>query len=440
MAPLPTTAAVQSLPAHVRGRVRLPYDTGFHDARRPWNLAIAQDVAAVVEAADADDVASLVRFARARGIAVATQPSGHGATGRTGAGILLRTNALDTVEIDPTARTARIGAGVRSGALQRAAAEHGLTALPGSSPVVTVAGAALGGGLSWFGRRHGWMADSVRAFDVVTADGAAAHVTAETDPELLWALRGGGGDLAIVTGLELCLHRAPSVFGGRQLWPMARARDVARAFRAVAESAPAELTVWLELLNFPGADPMIAIDSTFLGNEDEARRLLRETDALPAPLSDSRAAMSAAELGTITAEPTDPAPGRSRAELLARFDDDAIDALVDVPIAPLAMVQIRQLGGALARPSDSPHGALQEPYAAYMFGVPTSPALANAIAERQSELADALPATGRKPLSFLAPSEQLADALPAASIARIARLKAQRDPAGTIRGNFSVWD
>src|SRR5699024_6531804 len=121
------------------------------------------------------------------------------ATGRTADCVLLRTGRLDEVSIDPAARRARVGAGVRSGDLQRAAAAHGLTALPGSSPVVSVAGVVLGGGLSWFSRAFGWAADSVRAFHVVDALGTARTVTSDSDPDLFWALRGGGGDFAVVT-------------------------------------------------------------------------------------------------------------------------------------------------------------------------------------------------------------------------------------------------
>jgi FAD/FMN-containing dehydrogenase len=248
-----------SIQDKVRGQVWLPGAPDFDAVRRPWNLAVAQPVAAVVEAADADDVAALVRHARSAGLAIATQPNGHGATGRTAGTVLLRTRRLDTVEIDPAARRARVGAGVPSGRLQAAAASHGLTGLPGSSPVVSVAGVALGGGLSWFGRKHGWVADSVAAFDIVDAGGRPRHVTADTEPDLFWALRGAGGDFAIVTALEIALHPAPSVYGGRTLWSVEHAPAVADAFRLITATAPDELTVWFDLLHFPGAPPMVAV-------------------------------------------------------------------------------------------------------------------------------------------------------------------------------------
>ena len=436
--PAASSDLVAELRRAVRGRVWSPGDPDFDSVRRPWNLAVDQPVATVVEAADAADVAALVRFAAAAGLAVSTQPSGHGATGRTEGTILLRTGRLDGIRIDAPARRAAVGAGVRSGALQEAAASHGLTGLPGSSPVVSVAGVALGGGLSWFGRAHGWVADSVTAFDVVDADGTPRHVTAVTDPDLFWALRGGGGDYAIVTGLELALHEAPQLYGGRMLWDGAQAAAVLDVYRDITRTAPDELTVWFDRLHFPGGAPLVAVDATYLGDERMARSLLAPLDRLPAPLADSRRPMTVAELGEITAEPTDPAPGQSRCELLTALDDDAAAALLAEPIAPLMSVQVRHLGGALAAPSDSPHGSLTEPYALYMFGAPSDASPAAAIAAKQRTLATALPTSGRKPVTFLNPSESLADALSEDTLDRLRRIKEERDPSGLFRSNFSA--
>ena len=435
--PLLTQTQADALRAAVRGPVHLAGEDGFDAARQAWNLTVDQPVAAVVEARDVAEVSALVRFATAAEVAIAPQPNGHGASGRTAGTILLRTGRLDGIEIDAENRTAWIGAGVSSGALQRATAEHGLTALPGSSPVVSVTGVALGGGLSWFGRAFGWVADSVIAFDVVDAQGQVRRVDAEQDPDLFWALRGGGGDYAIVTGLKLTLQEAPAVFGGRMLWPGAQAPAVARAFAEATRSAPRELTLWLQLMNFPGADPMVAIDLTYLGEETAGRQLIAALDSLPAPLSDSRAMLSVADLGGITAEPTDPSAGLSRAELLTGFDEAAITALLAKPVAPLLGVQIRHLGGALGQESDSPHGPLREPYGVYLIGTPAL-AEAAAITDRQQRILDGLPTSGRKPVSMLQPGESLADALPAGSLQRLGRIKRERDPQGVFRANFGV--
>jgi hypothetical protein len=427
-----------ALPGIVRGRVWLPGDPGFDAARRPWNLAVEQSVAAVVEAADAADVAALVRHARSAGLAIASQPNGHGATGRTEGTILLRTRLLDGLSIDPAARRARLGAGVSSGRLQAAAAPHALTGLPGSSPVVSVTGVALGGGLSWFGRAHGWVADSVTALDIVDANGHQRRVTAGTDPDLFWALRGAGGDFAIVTALELDLHPAPHLYGGRALWTAEHAPAVVEAYRQITATAPDALTVWLDLLHFPGADPMVALDATYLGHQDDARDLLAAVDHLPPPLSDSRRVRSVAELGSITAEPTDPGAGLSRGELLTTLDDVAAKTLLADPIAPLLSAQLRHLGGAFTRPSDSPHGPLAEPYALYLFGLPTDPAAADAVSRRQRDFAEALPTTGRKPFTFLTPTETVADAFTPDVLVRLRDLKHHHDPHNVFHANFPV--
>ncbi len=414
-----------------------PGEPGFDTARRPWNL-VAQPVSAVVEPGDAGDVPALARRARAAGQGIATQAGGHGATGRTAGAILLRTRRLDTLAIDPAARRARVGAGVTWGQLQAAAARHGLTGLPGSSPIVSVAGLALGGGLSWFGRAHGWVADSVRALDIVDADGVPRQVTAHIDADLFWALRGAAGDFAVVTGLEVALHPAPRLYGGRMWWPGEHAPDVLHAYRELTAAAPDELSAWLNLVRFPGTGPMVAVDVTYLGGEAEARDLLAPLDRLPRPEPDTRRMLSPADIGSITNEPTEPGARLSRCELLTGLTDGAIAALLAEPVAPLLSVQLRHLAGALTGPSDSPHGPLTEPYAVHLLGVPAGPVTGDAIVAAQRDLVAALPVTGRKPFTFLVPGESAAQAYPPEALDRLRRIKHRYDPDNVFRGNFDV--
>ncbi|MFD0821768.1 FAD-binding oxidoreductase, partial [Micromonospora zhanjiangensis] len=291
-----------------------------------------------------------------------------------------------------------------------------------------------------FARAHGWAADSVTAFDVVDADGRRRHVTADREPDLFWAMRGGGGDFAVVTALDVTLHPAPALYGGRVLWDAEHAPAVVEAYRRITATAPDELTVWLDLLHFPGATPMVAVDATYLGGPDEARDLLAPLDHLPRPLSDGRRVMTVAELGSITAEPTDPGAGLSRAELLPELTDTAAKTLLADPVAPLLSIQLRQLGGALAGPSDSPHGPLVEPWALYMFGLATDPATATAVADRQRALADSLPVSGRKPYTFLNPDETVADAFAPEVVDRLRAVKRRHDPDAVFRANFPVGD
>ncbi|MGP4103041.1 FAD-binding oxidoreductase [Nonomuraea sp. KM90] len=426
----------------VEGRVLVPGDDGFEQAATAWNLSVRQPVAAVVAATDADDVAALVRYANKAGLTVSAQPTGHGASGDTDGVVLLRTGLLGGVEVRREERVARVGAGVKWGEVLAQAGPLGLTGLAGSNPAVGVAGYTLGGGLSWFGRRHGFAADSVRAFDVVGADGEPATVTAGSDPDLFWALRGGGGDFALVTAIEFELYPAPALYGGRMLWPGHRAREVFEAFREITAEAPGELSVWFNRVQFPQAPAMVTVDAAFLGEEGEGRALLARLDKIDDVIADKRGPMAVADLGDITAEPTDPAPVRSRTELLTGLDDAAAEALLDAPMEPLVAVQVRHLGGALAaaRPDAGPSGPMSEPYMAYLLGGAFNPEMAAAVGDRQRAFAEQLGplVSGRKPYTMLGGGDRAAAAFSEPDLARLRDIKRARDPHGVLRANFPV--
>ncbi len=268
--------------------------------------------------------------------------------------------------------------------------------------MVNVTGYTLGGGLSWFGRRYGWAADSVRAFDIVDADGNQARVTDASDAELFWGLRGGGGDFALVTSLEFDLHPAPSLYGGRMIWPDARSGEVFEAFRKITDQAPPELTAWYNRFAFPGAPPMVALDMTYLGNPREGSALLRNLDRIGDVISDNRGLVAVADLGDIAYEPTAPTASLPRAELLTQLDE----GLATEPIAPLISIQIRHLSGAMAEPGPGASGALAEPYLLQMTGVGPNPDLAHATRTRQHRLIERFGPviTGRKPYTLLTPT------------------------------------
>jgi hypothetical protein len=164
------------------------------------------------------------------------------------------------------------------------------------------------------------------------------------------------------------------------LWPTERAAQVLDAYRDLTEGAPEKLTAWFELLHFPGSPPMVAVDTTYLGSAADARPLFRRLDRVDGLLADTRAMMRVADLGSITAEPTEPGPGISRGELLT----DLTGAVLAAPIAPLLSVQVRHLG-ALARPTDTAAGHLAEPYSLYLFGAPLSVESSDAIRAKQGE-------------------------------------------------------
>ena len=215
-----------ALRARVEGDIVLPGDDTWDAARVAWNLAIDQHPAMVALPESAADVAAVVAYAAEHELRVAMQGTGHGAGargGELGGAILVKTERMRGIEIDPVSRTARVEAGVLWAEVAEAAGQYGLAALAGSSPDVGVVGYTLGGGLSWLGRRYGLAASNVVSVEIVTADGAIRRIDAETDPDLFWAVRGGGGSFGAVTAIEFALFPVAEVYAGVMLWPIERA-------------------------------------------------------------------------------------------------------------------------------------------------------------------------------------------------------------------------
>jgi FAD/FMN-containing dehydrogenase len=233
--PAPSAASdaeLSRLRARIQGEVHTPDDPGYDDARATWNLAFDPRPAIVVEAADADDVAVAMTFADRADLGVAVQATGHGLTASFDDALLISTRRMSSFAVDPVARTAHLEAGCLWGPVLAEAQLHGLAPLAGSAPHVGAVGYTLGGGMGWLARRHGLSADKVRAVELVTADGQRRRVTSEADPELFWALRGGGaGTLGVVTALEIDLVDVGDVYAGNLLYPAHLAAEVFARFR-----------------------------------------------------------------------------------------------------------------------------------------------------------------------------------------------------------------
>ncbi|WP_218026739.1 FAD-binding oxidoreductase [Nocardia inohanensis] len=437
----------------VRGRVVAMGEDGYEQARMAWNVAVRQQPVAVVEVADADDAAAVVRYAGRTGLAVSTQTTGHGASTAADGTILVKTRALRGVRVDAGERVARIGAGMPWLDVLGATAEHGLTGAVGSSDVVGVAGYTLGGGVGWFARSHGFAANMVRSFEVITADGARTRVSADADPDLFWALRGGGGDFALVTELELELFEANSLSGGRMLWPSEQASAVLAAFRRATVEAPEGLSIWCTLIQFPPfpqlpellrGRAMIAVDLLAQGAVTSP---LRWFDEVPGLVLDTRRPLLPTEIGSICMEPTAPSPARIRGELLTDLCPETSATLLDAVVpggtpAPLALAQIRHLGGAIARPVADAGcaGQLPEPYLLSLLGPIPTPELAAVVTARQDAVTTALRSqlSGRKPLTYLDSGDSAAAAFAPETLARLQQIKDKYDPRSTFRAGFPV--
>src|SRR5205085_842784 len=305
-----TVAALRRLDGWIGGSVVTPEDSDWDSARQAWNLAVDQRPAAVAFPESAVDVADVVVFAREHGLRVAPQGTGHNAhplEDRLGETILLKTERMREVQIDAANRRARVEAGAMWMDLTVPAGEHGLAALAGSSPDVGVVGYTLGGGLSWLSRRHGLAANSVLAIELVTADGRLVRCDRDNEPELFWALRGGGGSFGVVTAIEFVLYPAPQVYAGALLWPWERAAEVPRAYVEWCRTAPDALSTSARILQVPPLpdiiDPVrgrqfVAIDGAFLGSPEAGAEALAALRALE-PEIDMFAPIPAAALSRI---------------------------------------------------------------------------------------------------------------------------------------------
>ena len=345
------------------GTVVVAGDAGWDAARTGFNLALDQSPAAVAFPADEHDVAAIVRYASEHGLRVAPQATGHnpGPLGDLSDAILLSVSGMTDVSIDAAARRVRVGAGTTWEMVTPQLSELGLAALHGSSPDVGIAGYSLGGGMGWLARKHGLQTNSVTTIELVTADGRLLRTDAATDPDLFWALRGGGGNFGVVTAIEFAVYPVAELYAGTMFFPFERAAEVLHAWTAILPSLPDEMMTWASLLHFPDApevpEPVrggsfAVVSAAYLGDEADGRELLQPVADL-GPLMDTFAMVPPIALAEMAMDPRDPLPYALGHDLLDDLPADAVDDLLAAAgpgsAPPLAMVQLRHMGGALAR-------------------------------------------------------------------------------------------
>jgi hypothetical protein len=434
-----------------------PGDPGWDDARRAWNLAVDQHPAAVAMPASAQEAAAAVRFAREHGLRVAAQGTGHNAAplGSLAGTVLIKTAAMRQVSIDPAARIARAEAGAVWLEVAEAAAGHGLAALAGSSPDVGVVGYTIGGGMSWLGRAYGLSANNVEAIELVTADGRLVRADACTEPDLFWALRGGGGSFGVVTAIELRLFPIPEVYAGLLWWSAEAAADVLQAWRRLTQSGlPEEFSTSARLMNFPQAPDLpdhlrgrsfVVVDVIHLGTPEEADRLVAPLRALQ-PVTDTIQMIPTQALSHLHMDPEQPVPGVGDGLLLASLPAEAIEKLVRVAGAaagtPLLAVEVRHIGGEMkrARPGHGALAAVDAEYALFAVGPAPFPQAASAVARSVAAVQTAMSpwAARQMYLNLAETGRDLATFWTPQAYDRLRRIKAAVDPDDLIRSNHPI--
>jgi FAD/FMN-containing dehydrogenase len=434
-----------------------PGDRGWDDARRAWNLSVDQHPAAIAIPKTAHDVVAAVNFAREHGLRVAAQGTGLGASplGSLADTLLIRTHAMRGISIDSIARTARVEAGVRWQEVAHAAAGHGLAALAGFAPDIGVTGHVLGGGLSWLGRCYGLAANNVEAFELVTADGELVRADAASEPDLFWALRGGGGSFGVVTAIELRLFPVTEVYAGLLYWPAEAGRQVLHAWRKLTDDYPPdEFTTTVRYRNFPSSSaippqlhgqPGTVVAVAHLGSPREADELLGPLRKL-GPLLDTMHIIPADGLGYLHGESERPVPLATDGTLLVGLPADIVDEIVRLagPDArsPLLSVELRHLGAELgyAHPGNGALPALAASHLLVATGMAPTQRAADAVFARVEALKSAVWrwAARRTYLNFAGASQDPALFWRPRAYDRLRRIKAAVDPGNVIRANHTI--
>jgi len=357
------TTIAQRLRAAGVTRILGPQDSGYSQATAGFDTSVTIAPDLVVVAETAADVASVIAVAADHGERLTAIGSGHGRLADVAGGIAVAMQRLGSVEVDAGAGLARIGAGATWEPVLAATAPHGLAPLCGSAPGVGVTGYLLGGGLGPLARTYGFSTDRVRSIDIVTPADGPLTVTVDSHPDLFWALRGGKGGFGVVTAVTVELLPLTTVYGGGLYFDAADALDVLTAFADWSPALPESSTASIALLRLPAREALpepirgrIVVHLRFASTDTptDAEHQLGTIRGAAKPLLDTIGPLPYASIGTIHGDPTGPMPVANGSKTLALLGEDTVRALLAVvgpdTAAPLSSVEIRTLGGAVARP------------------------------------------------------------------------------------------
>jgi FAD/FMN-containing dehydrogenase len=444
-------ATARALEAGFSGRVLRPGDDGYDEARLPWQRRFDPMPALIAEATSAADVAAAVRAARANDLPLAIQATGHGVVVPSDGALLLKTAALNGLSVDADAKTARAGAATQWGDVIAAAGPHGLAPLSGTSTTVAVAGYTLGGGMGWLSRRYGFQADSLLSAQVVTAAGEIVTASADENADLFWALRGGGGNFGVVTELEFRLHEVPVVYAGMLLFDADRARPVLETYRGWAASEPDESATSLSVMRMPPLpsipEPLrgrrvLAFRALYAGGEADARAAWGPLlEAAGEPLMGALGEMGFADTPAAFGPPPPPSIGDMRLELLHELSDAVLDIVLGAD-SPISVMEVRQWGGAVARPGADagPCGHRDVPFSVVAGAMVMDPAQYPAAVEALDAVVAKLRphTTGKTFLNFLGEAGRTSDAYTSEDYARLVAVKRAYDPDNLLRVNANI--
>lgn len=437
------------------GEVVTPVDPSWDDARAAFNLAVDQQPAAIVFAESAEDVQAAVRFARRNDLRIAPQTTGHNAgplAPNLNDTVIVRTTRMKGIAIDTEQRSARVQAGTLWGEVTAKLEGTGLAALHGSSPTVGVVGYSLTGGVGWQARLHGMQTNQVTAIDIVDEHGELIRASADVNADLFWALRGAGGNFGVVTAIEFNLVPTPQVNAGILLWPWERSGDVLDTWLSMLPDLPDEFTSNYRIMQMPPLEELpeflrgrqlVVIDAALIGGRDEADALLAPLRELE-PELDTFADVDPSALAFLHMDPPDPLPYETDHMMLDLIDAETARELVAAAGpdsgSPLAVVELRHAGGALARAAtDCGARSTVDGDLMYFAIAPVVPELPPEVVQAQfARLREVLAGhnNGSLYLNFTETPRQLAEFFDPRTYKRLQDIKSDYDTGGVFSGNF----
>lgn len=443
-----------------RGDVFRPGEPAYDQARRVFNAMIDRRPVLIARCKSTDDVSMVVNLAREQDLPLSVYGGGHGVTGSAvvDAGICLDLRGMKGITVDPDARIVRAEAGLTWGEFDAATQEHGLAVTGGRVTDTGIAGLALGSGSGWLERKLGYTCDNLVKAEVVTADGRQVVASDDENPDLFWALRGGGGNFGVVTAFHLRLHPVgPIVLGGMLGYPAAMAGDLVRFWRDFMLSAPDEVGSGLAFVTAPPADfvpepvrgkPIVGEIICYAGPVEEGQEVLRPLLEFGPPPLNMVQPMPYVEVQKLL-DPANPKGMQNywSGDFLADLPDEAVDVLVShatKPVSPLSQMIMTPARGAIARVDEdaTAFGQRGAPWQMHYLSMWPDPADSDANIAYTRTIATAMKpwATGRAYLNFIGDEGlgRVEAAFGPERYAKLRKIKAVWDPANLFRHNQNI--
>lgn len=359
----PVAEAARQLASRLPGKVVLPSDPEYETARLGWNISQVKHPEVIVFVETPQDVIEALRFAEQQDLKIAIQATGHHNNGDVMGTLLINTSHMQDVKVDPEKRTAYVEAGVKWGKVLAQTQAFGLTPLIGSSSAVGAIGYSLGGGLGWLSRKFGMCVDSITCLDVITLDGSACCASPAENQDLFWALCGGGGGFAVVTGMEIRLFPVSTVYAGNLFYPVEMAKEVFNRYIEWLPSIQDELTCSIVLMNFPPfpqvppdfrGKSFVIVRGCYSGPVENGPEIMAYWRNWRVPAFDDFQTRPFTEADAISKDQVDPMPAFITGEWLKEINEEVIDALISHTVPNdrqplLVLSEIRLAGGAIRR-------------------------------------------------------------------------------------------